>query len=312
MSTNINDFVRPTSKTDRRDINKILEMIHDIVASEPEDEGQKERICKTEHVKNRTTAVTFGGANLIDTDIKGVIAQVIRRELPTIVNSYSKIHTTTGTLTFPGKNTKFGASGKFDGTQQIGITPETDFDFEHTQAFSIAFWAKNTMTSTGFIISKQLNNTSVGFSVRQRAGDTLFIIYDSLGNVFNVVTTSDTSDDSWHHIVCTFSGNSNQNGMKIYVDNILQATGATLAISNTIVNNEPFIIGARTSAGALRYIGEMALLSLIKSEVNSTWVTNHFNNLLDTSGTNTEIVTINFVGNELPTPDETSSFCKSS
>lgn len=55
----------------------------------------------------------------------------------------------------------------------------------------------------------------------------------------------------------------------------------------------------------------MAWISVLNKEVDSTWVTDHNNGILDTSGTNTEITTVSFIGNSDPTPDATSGLCRS-
>ena len=68
MSSNINDYVRPTDKSSRRDINKILSLIHDLVAQEPESEGLQQRICLTPHVKRMTNTVTFRSITVSNTN----------------------------------------------------------------------------------------------------------------------------------------------------------------------------------------------------------------------------------------------------
>jgi hypothetical protein len=50
---------------------------------------------------------------------------------------------------------------------------------------------------------------------------------------------------------------------------------------------------------------------MLNEEVSLSWIQDHRDGLQDTSGTNTEITTIPFVGDELPRPDATTGACKS-
>ena len=100
----INNFIRPQDfGSDRKDINRILEMIHDVVAPEAEDAALQQRIAATEHIKLRTTTVIFGGANLLNTDVRTREAFNWRRKKPIDCPAYDLIHTQVGegTLTFP-------------------------------------------------------------------------------------------------------------------------------------------------------------------------------------------------------------------
>jgi len=274
MSSNINDYVRPTINTSRRDINAILEMIHDIVAAAPEDEGQKERICKTEHVKDRTTTVTFGGATVIDTDIRDRSPKVVRKKPPLQVASYDLIHTTVGTLTFPGKDSKLGAGAVFDGTAYITIDDNHKFNFEHTAPFTIAFWIKpnSSMTANATVIAKE--NAAGGdkgyfiFWTDATKKLTWGLVADAGADVISSALT----EDIWTHVVMTYDGSSNRSGLKIYLGGILDVTGASLAITGTMINTLKFAIGAESDGGN-KFTGSLAYLVVLNREVDSTWVT---------------------------------------
>jgi hypothetical protein len=55
----------------------------------------------------------------------------------------------------------------------------------------------------------------------------------------------------------------------------------------------------------------IAYLVMLHKEVSASWIQDHRDGLQDTSGTNVEITTIPFVGDELPRPDATTGGCKS-
>ena len=126
MSSNINDYVRPTDKSSRRDINKILSLIHDLVAQEPESEGLQQRICFTPHVKLRTSTVIFGSTDVSNTDDRTIQNFMFRKKIPSEVITYDIIHTTTGSLTFTGNATKLGGGATFDGSSYVTITDHAE------------------------------------------------------------------------------------------------------------------------------------------------------------------------------------------
>ena len=104
----LNDYIKPTDYgAVRKDINRILSLIHDITAQEPEDEGLQERICISSNVKLRTTSVVFGAANLLGLNYRDKESFVFRKNIPYPVYTYDLTHSTTGTLTYSSNDTKY-------------------------------------------------------------------------------------------------------------------------------------------------------------------------------------------------------------
>jgi hypothetical protein len=127
--SNINDYIKPTDYGYvRKDINKILSLIHDFVAQEPEDLGNLERIMFTPHVKVRTTSVFFGAPNWGELGYRDKESFIWKKQIPSAVKTYNLTHTTSGTLTFPVSDTKFGARGDFDGSSYITISDDNTLD----------------------------------------------------------------------------------------------------------------------------------------------------------------------------------------
>ena len=134
----LNDYIKPTDYgAVRKDINRILSLIHDITAQEPEDEGLQERICISSNVKLRTTSVVFGAANLLGLTYRDRFSSVFRKVIPSTVYAYDLTHTTTGSLTFTSNDTKFGGAGTFDGSSYITITDHARMD---TSKVSLGGW----------------------------------------------------------------------------------------------------------------------------------------------------------------------------
>jgi len=315
MSSNINDFVRPTDKTSRRDINKILSLIHDLTAQEPEEEGLQERIMYTPHVKLRTSTVTSGAANLLDTDVLDMENWNWRRKKPSSVDTYNLVHTQVGAgaLTFPVSDTKFGARCDYDGTNYITIDDDTIL--KPTDKLTISMWLyipTNDSVQHTFI-RKGVTNTSYLWRIETNGDLTIRIKTDNAGgtNYKITITNGNYPLNTWFHATMTWKGTPD-NRLRFYIDKV-QKGGDVTTVGALYVNTDKLGIGANFDGQKIVLVNtRMALLSLLNEEVTQTWIDNHFDGLLDTSDGNDEITTIAFIGDDSPTPDAESGLFKSS
>lgn len=259
----LNDYIKPSDYgAVRKDINRILALIHDITAQEPEDEGLQERICISSNVKLRTSNVTIGGADITNTDIKNVEMSIWQKRQPTAVNAYQLNHTTTGTLTFPADNHKVGGGGLFDGSSYITIGHHTDLNSTNV---SFGGWFYLPATDSGDTVFQNIidKGTSWGLTIdphataanqlRGRIGlygdETLsaetgddFETEDSLPLEIDLeldyeVTTTFTPD-AWNHIWVTWA----DPNLKIYVNNVLANTNSN-ADGTMLTNSTDLTIG---------------------------------------------------------------------
>jgi len=229
------------------------------------------------------------------------------RRIPPNPLLYELVHTTTGTLVFPADTTKYGAEGKFGGTQYILIDHHTRLNFSKTSPFTIAFWFKVANAGTSMIFVSKSNDiglsTNAGWAVYRSSTNLLwFRLLD--GSAFYDVNSGATTfiDNIWHSCVVTYSGNGNRNGMKLYIDGVLNSTGTAAVITGDITNAVKAGIGAQADAGRI-LTGSMSWATILSKEVNATWVTDfHSNQLMDYTGTNVEVTSIPFAGNEAPQP----------
>ena len=260
MSSNINDYVRPTDKSTRRDINKILSLIHDLVAQEPESEGLQERIMFTPHVKRRTSTVTFGSTDVSNTDDRDRENFIFRKKVPAEVITYDIIHTTTGTLTFTGDSTKLGGAGTFDGSSYITITDHAELS---PSALSFGGWfylpatassdsaSQNLITKGVYSLTIDPHSTAAN---QLRASANVFGSEDITTEAGTVLQTEDSitlegdvtrdreltntfTPNSWNHIWVTFGSA----GLKLYLNNSLVATNSTVGTLNS--NSDNLVIG---------------------------------------------------------------------
>ena len=260
MSSNLNDYVRPTDKSSRRDINKILSLIHDLVAQEPESEGLQQRICFTPHVKLRTSTVTFGSTTVSNTDDRDIQNFVFRKKIPNTVKAYQLSHTTTGTLTFDMSDTKYGGAGTFDGSSYISITDHVDLE---PTSISFGGWfylpaTASSDTASQSIISKGVYELTIDphatAANQLRATVSVFGESDLLLETGAVLQTEDSqtivgdtiidqevtyafNPNAWNHIWVTFGSN----GLNLYLNNSLVATNSSTGTIQT--NTDNLVIG---------------------------------------------------------------------
>jgi hypothetical protein len=260
MSSNLNDYVRPTDKSSRRDINKILSLIHDLVAQEPESEGLQQRICFTPHVTRKSNTVTFGTTTVANTDDREIENFMFRKKIPLQVITYDIIHTTTGTLTFSTSGTKFGGGATFDGSSYVTITDHPELA---PIAISFGGWfylpaTASSDTAYQSLISKGVYELSIDphatAANQLRAKVNLSGDSDLLLETGAVLQTEDsqtivgdaTRDEdvtyafnanAWNHIWVTFGGA----GLKLYLNNSLVATNVSVGDLQT--NTDNLVIG---------------------------------------------------------------------
>ena len=292
----LNDFIRPSDfGAVRKDINRILSLIHDITAQEPEDEGLQERICISSNVKLRTSNFTTGSGDVFNTDTRYKENFNWRRKKPTSTLTYDLVHATTGSgLTFPVSATWDGARVDNDGTSYITITDHTVLDF--TDEIAICMKVILPASAGGFVLCEKVNE----YRLRVVDTNTLeWAIYT--GGAYQTALTYTYTPATAFTIVATYKSASS--GQKLYIDGSLSSSDA---VSGAFNNSTGDLCIMATAGGTniAKANTSMAYFGLLHKEVDSTWVTDyHTNSLYDTSDGNLEITTINFLGDESATPD---------
>lgn len=301
--SNINDYIKPSaSGSNRKDINKILSLIHDIVAQEPEDEGNKERIMFTPHVKRRTTTVIFGAPNVKKSEVRSKENFVFRRVKPTTVDSYDLIHTQVGAgvLTFPVKDTVLGCRCDADGTNYITI--DDDDLLDPTAEISIALKLSLPASSGGFVILEKVNQ------YRLRVVDTNTLEWAIFsGGSYKTAVTFVYTPSTKYSVIASYKSTSS--GQKLYINGTLEdsdsETGAMVGTSNKLG-----ILATGAGASIAPNGVRIAIVTIQNDEVDSSFITDYENGILDTSAGN-EITTIEFAGDDSPTPDAVAGLFKS-
>lgn len=172
--------------------------------------------------------------------------------------SNSNDGTVTGNTTFTdgpdiSSTHKLRKAFSFDGSSYITLANESNFDFNHTNSFSVAFWIKMISISAdqGIIMKSNDLTTGIGWGIYfNNSGDTISFKLADGTTAYTVTSSTAFTTSKYNHIVVTYDGSSNRSGMKIYVNGNLETTGTSSTISNSILNNSSVIIGAESDAGS--------------------------------------------------------------
>lgn len=158
-----------------------------------------------------------------------------------------------------------------DNFLQTNINNESNFDFEHTDPFSISTWVQYTGTANMGIVTKLTNlaATTTGFYLRAISGNIQFALNESTPTGNNISTPLTYNDGEWHNVVATYDGSSNKNGMQLYVDGISVVTGASNTLVATILNDEKITIGG-DSAGTELITGKIDDVRIWDSEISAS------------------------------------------
>lgn len=298
--SDVSNFVRTSQTTTRDEINKILSLLNPLSFPDVENTSLKERITYVPEVRERTTSVITGYPNKILLNAKARASPLLRRRAPVApLSSHPLIYTITGTESAPANNTKFGGRGDFNGSSYITIT--TDALLNPTAEITIALWIYSPATSADGIIVAKNNQYELKFT---SANGISWRTYS--GGAWRTARTTTFTPNTWTHIVATYK--STASGQKLYKDNVLVSSDALTGALGTSTNN----LGIGSSPGTSTVINgtRFAILSMLSSEANTTWIANHFGGYLDMK-TYGEITTIPFFADWTAQPNTTSNYFKS-
>jgi len=162
---------------------------------------------------------------------------------------------TCGCATFTCGKVGCGKAFLFNGTRYLTAPNECNYDFQHFNKFSLAGWIFITdLTVNQGIITKSNDlTTGVGFKIFfcQSSNRINFTIADGT-TAFTINSTAcSISTCEWVHFAATYTGNSNESGMSIFINGECDTQcRVSSAISTTILNNLALTIGAESDGGS--------------------------------------------------------------
>ena len=184
-------------------------------------------------------------------------------------------HFETVTYTGNGGTQRIGGyinrGGVFNGSSSDISLP---FNLQNT-AFSISFWAKNTLDSNNnYIIANNSGSTQSGWYIGgANSGGTVYNFRINNGASNYLLLDSGTVDDSnWHHVVVTWDNTTNANGAKIYINGSLSSQGTSTSTTNFSFTNSTTQL-MREPNGSLRSDGSLDQVRIFNKALSSGEVT---------------------------------------
>ena len=141
----------------------------------------------------------------------------------------------------------------FDGVNEyIDCTNNAVFNFDRANAFSFETWIKfDDLTGARYIISKvELGTPFVarGYNFITNGNILGFTFFHTNNDLISVRTTQTITTGVWYHIICTYDGSSDANGVNFYINNVLSS-------KNILANNLNF--GPTTTNVPLQIGGQL-------------------------------------------------------
>ena len=143
-----------------------------------------------------------------------------------------------------------GKAAEFNDNNSINLGQTGDYD--HNQAFGFSFWIKPPKTKSASIISKmdvQNKHRGYNFYIEDRQL-VIHISNETPKRALKARTNTQLDTDSWTHVIVSYNGSGQRNGLKIFINGEAQRLKTLInslkdSKERSIKNKAPFLIGAR-------------------------------------------------------------------
>lgn len=183
------------------------------------------------------------------------------------------------TTLFPPVTLNNAYSVKFDGVNDY-VTVGNNYGFEHSQAFSISFWVKpDNVAAFRCMVSKVSNDVNVyGYSLSHTATGALYLQMRATTALLLPHTfTSTLTAGVWQHVVLTYTGASNLNAARVYINAVVGDTPGSAVLSGTWGNANSFNLGNRGAAATFPFVGNIDEVSVYDKALSASEVTELYN-----------------------------------
>lgn len=244
---------------------------------------------ETEVVKTITearTGVTYVGRSHIQTastsDAKWQIYRVV-----TISNLETKEYAGGGyyNQVWDNRTTLFGpdaaftnaVSTNFDGVNDY-LSAGNNFNKDNATAWSISMWVKpNNVAAQRCLYSKTSNDANVfGIGIYHTVGGNILVQMRAASQLRSYTTTlPGVVAGVWTHLVVTYSGGQDINGIRVYSNAVVDSTPSSGAITNTLLTLENAHFATRNSG--FYFSGNLDEISFWDKALDQSEVTELYN-----------------------------------
>jgi len=171
----------------------------------------------------------------------------------------------------------------FDGSNDyVGVSNNTNLDFERTESFTLEAWFKSNeaVSSTQTILGKMTNSGDYrGYDLNLYNNELWFILSNTWDTncIAVYVDNVQVDDRKWHHVVSTYNGNSSVTGVTLYIDGVEQSkTTYKNSLNATTVATTALTIGSRT--GGAYFNGIIDTTRIYSRVLTSSEILSNYNN----------------------------------
>ena len=175
-------------------------------------------------------------------------------------------------------NGEYSQAFNFTGSNYISLTNTLNFDIN--TPFTISFWVNpNSLSSDATILGKATTSGgTVGYFVFwNHTPKTITFGFVTSGTSASIQTTALTPN-TWNYITCVYTGNSNRNGMTIYVNGISNVIGSSLSLTGSMSNSIAVTIGAQGS-GSSKFTGAIDNVKVYPYPLSSSQINSDYNSI---------------------------------
>lgn len=187
---------------------------------------------------------------------------------------------------FPGTSFFNNYSTEFNGVSRY-LNGGDILQYDAANQWSLSFWAKVDNTSAQRAFYAKTGGASVyGWGLYHNSSGQMFLQMRTTSTLRQYTGTTVLSAGTWYHIVMTYDGSSNINGIRIYINGSVEPTPGSGSIGGSLLGGYDAFFGQRE--GAFRLSGKMDEIStwnksLSSSEVASIYNTGSPNDVRDLS-----------------------------
>ena len=164
---------------------------------------------------------------------------------------------------------RLGQSLEFDGSNYVDAGQIGDFD--NTDKFSISVWIQIPSNDIGTVLSKMDDDNAYrGYDLMIDGGKiAAHFVSHWPDNGFRIASKNPVSLNEWHHLVVTYDGSKRAQGVKLYVDGVVEEFDVTTnnELSGSLKTDKAFHIGRRHKS--VPFKGLVDDLQLFGSELRS-------------------------------------------
>ncbi len=168
-------------------------------------------------------------------------------------------------------------STSFDGVDEL-LNGGDVHAYDVASAWSIGLWVKpQNVAGNRILFGKAGPSPNVnGYMLRHNTGGQLYLQMRTStvnrAHTFNSTLTAGV----WQHVMFTYSGSGDMNGIKIYLNGVLDSTlPGSASLTGTLLGGWDFILGSRT--GTFFYVGNMDEVTVWNKSLSQSEVTELYN-----------------------------------